>query len=436
MNRIINEKDVSSTVQDFETLCLYLAENKVVLTANRTLGKNICFDLNSRMAYPLPGAKNTHFMKNYPSINLYFTIALRTGLLAPLEGARQKAVLATTDTFAQYQQLSIYSKYLFIFLAWTKYIDTDALYGDAMNRRYFDTYLIEYTFEQIGKSQEPITVPPSGGYFIEEEKPLQYLMRWCKLLLHHLRDLGLIGYDEQDTVQLKYYRTIVTKLCPTELGAILSTPCQIRRFSWINELEEAFVYDEELEIYEDTFTKNPPGTLGFLEPFIACFPENEINADIINQLLFPQLAAAGDGMIYKFRINLGSGCYREINCAGNHTFEDLHLAIQDAFDFDNDHLYSFFMSGRAWSGRRISSPYCADPPYADEYFIGGAGLSVKQKILYLFDFGDCWKFDITLLSVSKSEDVLKHPVITKTVGEAPQQYYSEDEDWDDDEDDR
>ena len=32
----------------------------------------------------------------------------------------------------------------------------------------------------------------------------------------------------------------------------------------------------------------------------------------------------------------------------NQTLHSLHLAIQDAFEFDNDHLYSFFMSGKAW----------------------------------------------------------------------------------------
>src|SRR3954453_6832385 len=63
--------------------------------------------------------------------------------------------------------------------------------------------------------------------------------------------------------------------------------------------------------------------------------------------------------IYTFRVRiLGCGMgyapenateiQREIEIASNHTLGDLGFAILKAFNFDSDHLFSFYMSGKAW----------------------------------------------------------------------------------------
>jgi hypothetical protein len=54
--------------------------------------------------------------------------------------------------------------------------------------------------------------------------------------------------------------------------------------------------------------------------------------------------------------------WRKLELPSDFTLEDLHLAIQDAFAFDNDHLYSFFMSGKAWdAAKEYALPEGADP---------------------------------------------------------------------------
>jgi hypothetical protein len=44
----------------------------------------------------------------------------------------------------------------------------------------------------------------------------------------------------------------------------------------------------------------------------------------------------------------GAEIQREIEIAANSTLGDLGFAILDAYDFDSDHLWSFFLSGKAW----------------------------------------------------------------------------------------
>src|SRR6476661_2768095 len=39
---------------------------------------------------------------------------------------------------------------------------------------------------------------------------------------------------------------------------------------------------------------------------------------------------------------------REIEIAANSTLGDLGFAILDAYDFESDHLWSFFLSGKRW----------------------------------------------------------------------------------------
>ena len=433
MNRMINEKDISSTIQDFETLCFYILENKLALTPGGALGKKACFDLNGQMIHPAPDAKITNQMNKYPSIALYLNIALETRLLEPSIGARQKAALIATESYGEFQKMSEYTKYLFILLGWMRYINTDKLYGNATNMGWFDTSLIQEIIEQAGNTQ------PSDAVFKRKERyeyfrdsPIERLMNECTLLSHHLRDLGLVGYHDEDIEKLYGYKNVINKAWFTELGAIISVACSTRRFSWINYLTDDCVFDDgdEIEIYENDFEQNPPGSAGFLEPFVSCFPDNEIDAEIINKFLFPQLDSQPDDLVYEFRVSFGRGCYREISCGGYCTFESLHLAIQYAFDFDNDHLYEFFLDGNRWSRQSIKAPNCSEPPFADEILICDARLRVKQRILYLFDFGDRWMFDVKLLSINKSEDVPKHPIITKSVGESPEQYPTYDDDYD------
>lgn len=67
---------------------------------------------------------------------------------------------------------------------------------------------------------------------------------------------------------------------------------------------------------------------------------------------------------YTFHVSQPGGgrVWRKIELSGDQTLEELHYAIQDAYGWDADHLYSFFMSGRAWdSSTEYSLPEGADP---------------------------------------------------------------------------
>jgi len=127
----------------------------------------------------------------------------------------------------------------------------------------------------------------------------------------------------------------------------------------------------------------------------------------------------------------------EVSCiievSGKATLYDVHLEIQDGFDWDNDHMFSFYM-GEDLKDRE--NEYSANP--LGEHLISSFGESTKsasdaeirdiklqegQEFLYLFDYGDELLHKVVVKSIKESNTPKppKTNIISKT-GKAPDQY--------------
>ena len=140
-------------------------------------------------------------------------------------------------------------------------------------------------------------------------------------------------------------------------------------------------------------------------------------------------------MIITLKTTLIRGMYCEGDWSANieldesSTLEDMHHAIQDAVDFENDHLYCFFVSRTDRSGSR-------------EYFDDENGLLFsktlkdlfplpeKQCLFYLFDWGDEWVFKISRSRKRPHERVkgMTYPRIESESGVKPVQYPRDEDD--------
>jgi shikimate kinase len=156
------------------------------------------------------------------------------------------------------------------------------------------------------------------------------------------------------------------------------------------------------------------------EPFFLSFAPLFSEEELRNTL--PRDTAKEVDGVYLFRVALSKGVWRKIELSSNHTLLDLHSAIQDAFQFDSDHLYSFFMDGIPWSDEKFSSPYEDEGPHVDEVRIGELGLTTGQTILYLFDYGDEWHFHVTIEEIQQGKPLPKKPRMVESQGKSPEQY--------------
>lgn len=126
--------------------------------------------------------------------------------------------------------------------------------------------------------------------------------------------------------------------------------------------------------------------------------------------------------------------WRDIEIAADQNFEDLHLAIQKALGWDDDHLYSFYTGKHPFDQRtEIGSPWSQSARYTYQTTLGSLNLRKGTKLLYLFDYGDEHLFDIKVLSVNNAAPKGRYPKVVGRHGKYLEQYPDEDEDWYDDE---
>ena len=146
----------------------------------------------------------------------------------------------------------------------------------------------------------------------------------------------------------------------------------------------------------------------------------------------PGARSAAARQLYRLKVSLrwDRHTWRVIEMLDDQTLADLHEGIQDAFGWDRDHLYAFFLSGRAWD--RLTAIFCSDcddeqPPLADEMPLSALALKPGSRFLYLFDFGDELHHDVEVLEVLPAPASGTFPRIAEVRGEAPPQYPTWDE---------
>lgn len=135
-------------------------------------------------------------------------------------------------------------------------------------------------------------------------------------------------------------------------------------------------------------------------------------------------------------VSVGTGCYRHIQIAKSATLYELHKAIINAFDFEDDHVHAFFMNNRIWTPEEMYYSHRAegDERLTKDYKLEQFGLSKGDQFKYVFDFGDEWRFQCKILrELDVRTDI---PSVIRRVGESPEQYPECDEEaWEEAEDD-
>jgi hypothetical protein len=117
---------------------------------------------------------------------------------------------------------------------------------------------------------------------------------------------------------------------------------------------------------------------------------------------------ARQAFVFSARLDGWKGVHRTIAVRADQTLAVLHDALRVAFDWDDDHLYAFWLSGKFW-GRD------------DTEYVRPVALFKGQRIAYVFDFGDEWRVRLTLRDLV-ADDAGAYPRILESVGEAPPQY--------------
>jgi len=123
--------------------------------------------------------------------------------------------------------------------------------------------------------------------------------------------------------------------------------------------------------------------------------------------------------------------FRDIEINAFDNCEQLHQAIQDAFDFDGSQMASFYLSNEDWDkGEEIALMDVGleedgEIRLMKDTLLADIIENNQQKILYVFDFMLMWCFYIEVVSIEDAEQGVIYPNIPLTYGDSPDQYSKE-----------
>jgi len=157
-------------------------------------------------------------------------------------------------------------------------------------------------------------------------------------------------------------------------------------------------------------------------------PENSVQTDLDADMLSPRV------LTFRAALKWFTPVWRDIEILETQTLVALHRAIQRAFVWYDDHLYSFFLSGREWDAdsdytkpldREEEDLFKHNPfvkkPKSAAIPLRQLQLRKGQRIAYVYDFGDNISISLHLREIAPAKRV-RYPRIVALRGFSPEQY--------------
>jgi hypothetical protein len=138
---------------------------------------------------------------------------------------------------------------------------------------------------------------------------------------------------------------------------------------------------------------------------------------------------APDAITFRASLDGFPGVDRDVAVRSDQTLVALHRVLQQAFGWDDDHLYSFWLDGEFWGSpeSEYTSTRAIEPGQRSARVkLVRLGLLPGATIAYIFDFGDSWQVLLTVLAAAPADEEA-YPRIVASRGDAPPQYEEEDD---------
>ena len=127
---------------------------------------------------------------------------------------------------------------------------------------------------------------------------------------------------------------------------------------------------------------------------------------------------------------------RDIEIDSEKSLSDLAKGIVEAFGFDFDHAFGFYPPETRRGGKRSQpkSEVFADMGEEPDALsvsktrIADAFPQVGHTMMFLFDYGDNWRFTVEVIGFGEKAPKVHYPRVLRKTGTPPEQYGSWDED--------
>lgn len=383
-------------VQDFDRLLERIGADGIPVSSTRQqLSLNILKDLNALLSQPIQIDLKRPQQKSYPNLYGLYLLLRVTGLTQICQTVKTPKLVVNPDLYAAWQTLNPTEKYFTLLEAWLIRGNLELL-GEDRN--------LLNEGSRVLKAWTDLSKQPKTYRNYSEQDQLNY---WPGF--HNLTLMQMFGWVELVCPRPeagKGWR--VKRVKPTPIGDAIAT------------VALSAYYDQEFQWASESDFTLPWGD--FQPYFQPYFPEWRQN------LPAPQPPAHQTGT-YIFKVSLGK-IWRRLSISSESTLEALGDLIRESVDFDSDHLDLFSFKDAMGRTVEIHHPYndWRDSKASNEVLIGDLPLQPGMSMTYLFDFGDCWEFNVQLEEIQPGKPKRGSNKILERHGKAPEQYPNWDED--------
>jgi len=119
--------------------------------------------------------------------------------------------------------------------------------------------------------------------------------------------------------------------------------------------------------------------------------------------------------IYQLKISIKEAkppIWRRVLVKAHTSFHELHSIIQSVFDWEDYHMYMFFGKDKKYTSSEMLSEGLFDDSkelLSHEYTIKEELNKDKDKMKYVYDFGDNWEHNIVLEKIIPSDESISYP---------------------------
>jgi len=372
-------------LQDFKSLLDFVGNEGISVSGKRHLiPMKRLGEFNQQLAEPLDIDLQRPQQKSYPSINGLYLLLRATGMGKILRQGKKAKLTLDSEMVEQWLEMNPVEQYLNLFEAWL-IVANEEILGERPS----------YMNEGFKCLQYWLRMPPEGqkvpDYRTQEN--LRYYPEFHNLALMKL--FGLVEANYGQPQKGKGWR--VESVTQTAWGKAL--------------IQAAFRTQENTAMWVEETAEDLQ--FGHLQPILQpYFPEWR------KAIALPK--ANSTTGVYVFKV-IWHQIWRRIAISSEMTLWDLSQLILRSVDFDADHLDRFSYKNRLGKTVKISHPYLEESPNTEEVKIGDLPLEVGSMVEYLFDFGDCWEFQLQLEEI-RSDVRPDYGEVVASHGEAPPQY--------------
>jgi hypothetical protein len=389
----IDENSPGTILRDFEALLEFVRGRELgVSKTHYLLSRRALPEINALLARPVQIGLKRPQLKSYPHIQGLYLLLRATGL-ADVRGAASRPFLVVEDAvYRAWSNLNPTERYFTLLETWLLR-GRPGIVGeyDRSFRRISETFVsLVDLFDRI----------PEGGLRVAGDSNAELELRYTPGLYHlALGELfGLLAVQHGQPQEGKGWQ--IERVYRTPFGEALLSLLLVELFS---------DWDKTMDVEERV-----PKMFGVLQfIFQSYFPAWRANLSV-------PAWTFREG-VHVFQVSLGR-VWRRIAVPARAGLDALAGAILNAYEFDHDHLYEFSYRNRFGVWEKVTHPAMDEGPWANEVRVGDVPLQIGQRMTYLYDFGDSWRFDVALERVEAGETESAKPVILDGRGKAPQQY--------------